>query len=43
MKATVFGQFAGGATVAETVKVVRKLAVHGVSTIWFFSDEKDIG
>ena len=38
-----FGQFTGGLNEAESEVVVRKLAQHGVSTIWFFSDEKDLG
>jgi hypothetical protein len=39
----VFSQFAGGVNEVESEVVVKKLAVHGVSSIWFYSDEKDLG
>ena len=38
-----FGQFSGGLNETESETVVRNLAQNGVSSIWFFSDEKDIG
>ena len=38
-----FSQFAGGVNEVESEVVVRKLALHGVSSIWFYSDETDLG
>ena len=43
LRASVLSQFAGGVNEAESEVVVRKLASHGISSIWFYSDEKDLG
>ena len=43
LKLSVFGQFAGGINEVESEVVVKKLALHGISSIWFYSDEKDLG
>ena len=43
LRASVLSQFAGGVNEAESEVVVRKLANHGISSIWFYSDEKDLG
>ena len=42
LRASVFSQFTGGVDEAESEGVVRKLADHGISSIWFYSDEKDL-
>lgn len=42
LKATVFGQFAGGLDEAEVKKVVCKLAQRKISSIVFFSIERDL-
>ena len=43
LRASVFGQFTGGLNEAETEGVVKRLAWNGVSSIWFYSDEKCVG
>ena len=43
LRASVFGQFAGGVSETDTEKVVRKLVDKGISSIWFFSIERDLG
>ena len=43
LRASVFGQFAGGMSETDTKRVVRKLADNGISSIWFFSNERDLG
>jgi len=42
LKATVFGQFAGGLNERECRRAVMRLADSGVSSIWFYSIEKDL-
>ena len=42
LKATAFGQFAGGLDEAATQEVVLKLAKRNISSIWFFCIERDL-
>lgn len=42
LKATVFGQFAGGLNERETRGVAMRLAEAGVSSIWNYCIEKDL-
>lgn len=39
---TVFGQFAGGVNAEESENVVRLLAERNISSIWFYSIERDL-
>ncbi len=42
LRATVFGQFAGGLTERECQRTVERLAEAGVSSIWNYSTERDL-
>ena len=42
LRLTAFGQFAGGVSERETSAVVRRLAERNISSIWFFSIERDL-
>ncbi len=42
LRATVFGQFAGGLTERESSRTVSRLAEVGVSSIWNYSTERDL-
>jgi hypothetical protein len=40
--ATLLGQFTGGVDEKAVEEMVRKLATRNISTIWFFSIERDL-
>lgn len=42
LKATVLGQFAGGLDEVDTEAMVKRLAARNISTIWFFSIERNL-
>lgn len=42
LRSTAFGQFAGGVSETETEEVVKNLAERNISSIWFFSVERDL-
>lgn len=42
LRATVFGQFAGGVDEKDTLATVQKHAKRNISSIWNYSTEQDI-
>ena len=42
LRATVFGQFAGGVDEEDSVKTVERLAQRNISSIWNYSIEQDV-